>query len=1355
MAVINTNVKALFSQAALSSSQRAQTVAMQQLSTGKRINTSRDDAAGMAIATRMTHQIRSMNQAIRNANDALSMIQTAESATTTINDMLTRMRELAIQASNDTNSNDQRSFLDLEFQQLKKEIVSVSEKVEWNGFPLLNGKAGTPVGEMPVLKVTSDGQYSSKVEHAVVDGSLTNSSGTTTLDSSGTGTLTKSGTLSVQMPEMGTYPKTLSSANITLEDGTVVNLLDKGTAQAISATEIRFTDTVLTDGKGTFEIKATSGTFAQYDQVSATIGRSFEQLSPMRTGDLMINGEAVPSATAVDTVSPTGGSMLNNLGSAIARSAAINEVSGKTGVTAVVQKNVMTGAAMDPLKNSDTLGEGTVTINGYVTGKITTTLNNVRASREEAVRQINKISHLTGVVAVDTGVDSQGVTLTAQDGRNIEVAFNTKNTSSDFSTLTGLKQGINVGGYALESKVEQKVVITSAPAGDVSTSGLRIGDFTQNISREITSNRAPAAPPVAQVTKVKLEDEAIADGANSTLTINGINVSVAASDVEINEVTFEDMKAGQSITIAGLTLTAEADLTAETVAKAYSNLASGTTAVEASISNYVNNGTWSGALTDFSAGPRDGDVVTFASASANTNVDALPVKPGGVVTTVDGDGTTAEESTIDFANAALAPGQSITVAGLKLTADLTGEGISAEDVAAAFAGLSAGVDGTTLGSVTGGSWSGALAGYDSVAGTGTSVVFTSTLVGKTNVADLEVLTDAFGVQATDGASGTPTAMGTALALANAINNNATLSASVFARATQDGEVYITSKTPGLGFTTGSYDGNLTTSTVVENAVGNNRALQQGDLVINGVAIPGGTDTADILTNEAARSSDNSGSAIAIAAAINSKSGETGVKAVANAAVMSATSAIESNLPQSGYYAIYVNGTQVVVQLNPDDSKDVRLNRIIAALKRHEGQTGVEGSINKVGGLELRTVDGRNLSVWFDPTQKATDGSVQYMTASMFGLATGTPGPQTTKLTLSSPANLTDNGVISVKINNTVINAKVLDGDSSDNVAEALNAAIQTAVSAGDANLLGIKASVTGSVITLTTYNPDPNLTSPDTRNSFSVEVLTTPESTFSASLESKVGTSTDWTKLTKILGEPVASDVLAIENANASSVGAKTIYGSVTLTSDKAYTIAPGSSGLGADSNFTALGFVAGTFGGASSVEMSPPRVGRMTFQVGPSVGNDISFDLADFGKNGPITQLITWDVDLPNLAPGESIPTPGQDNPIFNGVKLTRSFIGSKDGALEVLAKLDATMDKVNAQRATMGSIMNRLDQVVTNLTNVSMNMSASRSQIEDADYAAASTELAKTQIMQQAATAVLAQANTSQQSVLKLLGG
>ena len=106
-------------------------------------------------------------------------------------------------------------------------------------------------------------------------------------------------------------------------------------------------------------------------------------------------------------------------------------------------------------------------------------------------------------------------------------------------------------------------------------------------------------------------------------------------------------------------------------------------------------------------------------------------------------------------------------------------------------------------------------------------------------------------------------------------------------------------------------------------------------------------------------------------------------------------------------------------------------------------------------------------------------------------------------------------------------------------------------------------------------------------------------------------------------------------------------------------------------------------------------------------------------------------------------------------GKPLTRTSIGSTEGAQAVLAKLDEAMDKVNQTRATMGAVMNRLDHVINNLTNVSMNLSASRSQIEDADYASASTELAKNQIMQQAATAVLAQANTSQQSVMKLLGG
>ena len=164
MSVINTNIKALFGQQAMKGTDRAMSAAMRQLSTGKRVNSAADDAAGMAIATRMTQQIRSLNMAVRNAGDAVSLIQTAEGGTVAINDMMQRMRELAIQAITDTNSSDQRSYLDLEFQQLKQEINRTSKMVQWNGFSILDGSVGQRVGERPVYKVTSSGEYHDNVD---------------------------------------------------------------------------------------------------------------------------------------------------------------------------------------------------------------------------------------------------------------------------------------------------------------------------------------------------------------------------------------------------------------------------------------------------------------------------------------------------------------------------------------------------------------------------------------------------------------------------------------------------------------------------------------------------------------------------------------------------------------------------------------------------------------------------------------------------------------------------------------------------------------------------------------------------------------------------------------------------------------------------------------------------------------------------------------------------------------------------------------------------------------------------------------------------------------------------------------
>lgn len=142
MAVVNTNIAASIAQAALARNERALGKAMEQLSTGKKINSASDNAAGLAISTRMTSQIRGLDQSIRNAFDAVSMVQTAEGALDEITAMLQRMRELALQSGSGTTDASDRSYLNSEFVALRHEIDRISENTEWNGRPILSGNAG-------------------------------------------------------------------------------------------------------------------------------------------------------------------------------------------------------------------------------------------------------------------------------------------------------------------------------------------------------------------------------------------------------------------------------------------------------------------------------------------------------------------------------------------------------------------------------------------------------------------------------------------------------------------------------------------------------------------------------------------------------------------------------------------------------------------------------------------------------------------------------------------------------------------------------------------------------------------------------------------------------------------------------------------------------------------------------------------------------------------------------------------------------------------------------------------------------------------------------------------------------------
>ncbi|MDC1511683.1 flagellin [Gammaproteobacteria bacterium] len=144
MTVINTNIGATIARNAIGTNERAMATSMERLSTGLRINSAKDDAAGLAIASRMTAQVSTLNMGVRNANDAISMLQTVEGASKEISNMLVRMKELAVQANSETYSTTDTDALDLEYQALLAEITRVQANTKWNDMALMdNTSAGT------------------------------------------------------------------------------------------------------------------------------------------------------------------------------------------------------------------------------------------------------------------------------------------------------------------------------------------------------------------------------------------------------------------------------------------------------------------------------------------------------------------------------------------------------------------------------------------------------------------------------------------------------------------------------------------------------------------------------------------------------------------------------------------------------------------------------------------------------------------------------------------------------------------------------------------------------------------------------------------------------------------------------------------------------------------------------------------------------------------------------------------------------------------------------------------------------------------------------------------------------------
>jgi flagellin len=216
---INTNIISLNAQRNLSSSQSALASSMQRLSSGLRVNTAKDDAAGMAIAERMNAQVRGMGVAARNANDGISLAQTAEGALGKVSESLQRMRELAVQSANATNTADDKTSLDKEFGELAKEIQRVLGGTTFNGLSVLGAAAGAQIFQVgantssnDTISITTTKMTEDATITAVADTDTTNSSGRAVITGSAGATQTVIGNIDRALDAVNAERATLGAS---------------------------------------------------------------------------------------------------------------------------------------------------------------------------------------------------------------------------------------------------------------------------------------------------------------------------------------------------------------------------------------------------------------------------------------------------------------------------------------------------------------------------------------------------------------------------------------------------------------------------------------------------------------------------------------------------------------------------------------------------------------------------------------------------------------------------------------------------------------------------------------------------------------------------------------------------------------------------------------------------------------------------------------------------------------------------------------------------------------------------------------------------------------------------------------
>ena len=496
--MINTNISSLNAQRNLSASQSGLATSLQRLSTGLRINSAKDDAAGMSISSRMTSQINGMNVAARNANDGISLAQTAEGGLNSATDLLQRMRDLAVQSANGSNSDTDRASIQSEVGQLKDEIDRVAKSTSFNGLNLLDGSFTAQSFQVGANATSNDRIQIDKIANLTTTALGTGMSGSSSLTSGLTTSALSAGDLTLNGTQVGATSAGGQAGQTAASGYALAQAINAAagqsgvtaTANATVATSIKTATPAAPTAAADVAASAFSINGVSVGAIAKGVASNLTANPPVAGGPSATTNQATNVAEAINKVSAQSGvtasvddtgkiSLQSTNGKAISIKADASYTS-LTADTGLTDTGTTPTAGTAPTASATGYVAGAMKINGVELGAVAGATTSLAQGANTAAA-INKISGKTGVSATADSVTG-AITLTAADGRDIKLEDGTGGTSA---TLTGIAAATAHGSVTLSSSNVNGIVVggkADKNAGLGAYEGMKAVDSTKTNS---------------------------------------------------------------------------------------------------------------------------------------------------------------------------------------------------------------------------------------------------------------------------------------------------------------------------------------------------------------------------------------------------------------------------------------------------------------------------------------------------------------------------------------------------------------------------------------------------------------------------------------------------------------------------------------------------------------------------------------------------------------------------------------------------------------------------------------------------------------------------------------------------------